>query len=139
MAETCTELLHVREGRVGNVAVGIGGTLVSPPLSVDQVKRYVEDVKRFPETNDLIDIFQNGVPVNSTVTNLDPTTAFQYGNHSGVREHMDLGWKKLFDDIRRNRVLVFSRDSASSIKDLRVAPLGAVVTHKAKNHPRLLL
>ena len=40
---------------------------------------------------------------------------------------------KLFDDIQRNRVLVFNRDSASSIKGLRVAPLGAVVTHKVRN------
>ena len=48
MGKTCTELLHVREGKVGNVAVGIGGTLVSPPLSVDQNKRYFPDVKGFP-------------------------------------------------------------------------------------------
>ena len=33
MAETGTELLHVSDGTGGNVAVGIGGTLVSPPLS----------------------------------------------------------------------------------------------------------
>ena len=45
MAETCTKLLHAREGRVGNVAVGIGGTLVSPPLSVDQDKGYFGDAK----------------------------------------------------------------------------------------------
>ena len=44
MAETCTELLNVREGRVGKVAVGIGGTLASPPLSVDQFKDYFGDV-----------------------------------------------------------------------------------------------
>ena len=73
MADTCTELLHVREGTVGNVVVGIGGTLVSPPLSVGQVKRYVQDVKDCPEIDELIDIIQNGVPVNSTATNLDPT------------------------------------------------------------------
>ena len=45
MAETCTKPLHAREGRVGNVAVGIGGTLVSPPLSVDQDKGYFGDAK----------------------------------------------------------------------------------------------
>ena len=37
-AETGTELLHVSDGTGGNVAVGIGGTLVSPPLSVSQVE-----------------------------------------------------------------------------------------------------
>ena len=45
---------------------------------------------------------------------------------------MDLVWGKLFDDIRRNRVLVFNRDSAPSIKGLRVAPLGAVVIHETR-------
>ena len=45
-----------------------------------------------------------------------------------VREHMDIAWEKLFDDIQRNRALVFNRDSASSIKGLPVAPLDAVVT-----------
>ena len=116
---------------MGNVAVGIGGTLVSP-LSVDQVKRYFGDVRGFPEIDELISIIQNGVLVNSTVTNRDPTRAVQYGNHSGVREHMDLVWEKLFDDIRRNREVVFNRGSASLIKGLRVAPLGAVVTHKVR-------
>ena len=96
MAETCTELLPVTRRRVGNVAVGVGGTLLSPPLSVDQVKRYIGDVKGFPEIDELIDIIQNGVPVNSRVTNLDPTRVLQYGNHTGVREHMDLEWEKLF-------------------------------------------
>ena len=39
---------------------------------------------------------------------------------------------KLFDDIRQNRALVFNREPASSIKGIRVAPLGAVVTHKVR-------
>ena len=56
----------------------------------------------------------------------------QYGNHSAVVEHMDLVWGKLFEDIGRNRVLVFDRESAASLKGLRVAPLGAVVTHKVR-------
>ena len=38
MAETGTELLHASDSKVGNVAVGIGGILVSPPLSVGQVE-----------------------------------------------------------------------------------------------------
>ena len=110
IAETCTELLHVREGRVENVAAGIGGTLVPPPLSVDQLKRYFGDVKAFPEIDELIDITNNGVPVNSTVTNLYPTRALQRSNHIGVRKHMDLVWEKLFHDSRRNRVLVLTEN-----------------------------
>ena len=74
---------------MGGVVVGIGGTLVSPPLSVDQVKHYFGDVQGFPEIDELIDIIQYGVPMNSTVTNLDPTRALQSDNQSGVREHMD--------------------------------------------------
>ena len=76
--------VHVKKGRVGNMVVGIGGTLVSPPLSVDQVKHYFRDVQGFPEIDELIDSIQNGVPVNSTATNLDPTRALQYGNDSRV-------------------------------------------------------
>ena len=38
----------------------------------------------------------------------------------------------MFKDIRRNRVLVFDRKSAASPKNLRVTPLGAVVTHKVR-------
>ena len=38
MAKTGTDLLHVCDGKVGNVAAGIGATLVSPPLSVGQVE-----------------------------------------------------------------------------------------------------
>ena len=34
MVETGTELLHASDGEAGNVAVGIRGTLVSPPVSV---------------------------------------------------------------------------------------------------------
>ena len=37
-----------------------------------------------------------------------------------------------FGDLQRNRVLVFNRESAAALKGLRVAPLGAVVTHKVR-------
>ena len=42
MAETGTELLHVSDGKLGNVVFGIGSTLISPPLSVSQVEHYFE-------------------------------------------------------------------------------------------------
>ena len=38
MAETGTDLLHVCAGKVADVVVGLGGTLVSPPLAVDQLE-----------------------------------------------------------------------------------------------------
>ena len=45
MARTGTELVLLNDGRVGDVATGIGGTLVLPPLNVDDVKHHFEDVK----------------------------------------------------------------------------------------------
>ena len=45
MARTGTELVLLNDGRVGNVATGIGGTLVLPPLNVDDVKHHFEEVK----------------------------------------------------------------------------------------------
>ena len=93
MTEIGTELLHVGDGKVGNVAVGIGGTLVSPPLSVGKVEHYFGNIKGFPAITERVDIINNGVPVKTSVTNLEPTRAMQYGNHSAVVEHTDLVWK----------------------------------------------
>ena len=58
----------------------------------------------------------------------------QYGIHSAGVEHMDLVWEKLLliEDFRRNRVLVFGRESATSLKGRRVESLGAVVAHKVR-------
>lgn len=109
MAETGTELLHVREGKVGDVAAGIGGTLVLPPLSVNQVEHYFGKVKGFPDIAELIDI-KNDVPAKTSVTNLNPSGAMRYGNRRTVPHHVDLVWEKLYQGIQRNRVLVFNRE-----------------------------
>ena len=45
---------------------------------------------------------------------------------------MSTVWEKLCEDVRRNRCLVFTREAAEKIVWLRVAPLGAVVTHKVR-------
>ena len=45
MARTSTELVLLNDGGVGDVATGIGGTLVLPPLNVDDVKHHFEEVK----------------------------------------------------------------------------------------------
>ena len=83
-----------------------GRTVVSSPFSVGQVKHYFGNVKGVPAITELVDIIKNGVPVKTSVANLDPTREMQHGNHSTVVEHMDLVWEKLFEDIRRNRVLL---------------------------------
>ena len=101
MAETGTELLLVSDGKVENVAVGVGGTLVSPPSSVSQVEHYFGNIKGFPAITELVDI-KNGVLVKTLVSNLDLTRAMQCGNYSAVVEHMDLVWEncsKIFDEI----------------------------------------
>ena len=48
MAQTGTELVLHNNGRMGDVAIGIGGTLVLPPLNVDDVKHHFEEVKGWP-------------------------------------------------------------------------------------------
>ena len=45
MAQTGTELVLLNDGSVGNVTTGIGGTLLLPPLNVNDVKHHFEDVK----------------------------------------------------------------------------------------------
>ena len=47
---------------MGDVVVRLGGTLVSPPLSVNQVEHYFGKVKGFPAIAELIDIIKNGMP-----------------------------------------------------------------------------
>ena len=54
MAETGTKLLHVSDGEVLNAAVGIGGTLVSPPLSVSLVEHYFGNIKSFSAITELV-------------------------------------------------------------------------------------
>ena len=132
MARTGTELVLLNDGRVGDVATRLGGTLVLPPLNVDDVKHHFGNVKGFPGISVLVDLIKHGVPVVTSATPTDPRKALQYGNHSSVQEHMPTVWAKLCEDVRRNRCLVFTREAAEKIVGLRVAPLGAVVTHKVR-------
>ena len=62
MADTCTQLAGLNGGRIGDVARGIGGTLVSPPLNVSDVKRCFEDVKCFSQVVEPLRVVQHGVP-----------------------------------------------------------------------------
>ena len=102
MARTGKELVLLNDGRVGDVATGHGGTLVLPPLNVDDVKHHFGKVKGFPWISDLVKIIRHGVPVVTSVTPTDPRQALQYGNHSSVQEHMSTVWEELCQDIRRN-------------------------------------
>lgn len=55
MAETCNAILKLHEGRLGDVARGIGGTLLSPPLELSDVQKYLEEIKGFPEFDNLLE------------------------------------------------------------------------------------
>ena len=72
MARTGTELVLLNDGRVGDVATGLGGTLVLPPLNVDDVKHHFGNVKGFPGISVLVDLIKHGVPVVTSATNIDP-------------------------------------------------------------------
>ena len=63
MAQTGTELILLNGCRVGDVAKGIGGTLVLPPLNVDDAKHHFGEVKEFPGISDLVENIKHGVPV----------------------------------------------------------------------------
>ena len=132
MARTGTQLVLLDDGRVGDVATGIGGTLVLPSLNVDDVKHYFGEVKGFPGIPDLAGMIKHGVPVVTLSTSTDPRQALQCRNHSSVQEHISTVWEMFCKDAQRNRCLVFTRKAAAKIIGLRVAPLGAVVTHKVK-------
>ena len=95
MARTGTELVLLNDGKVGDIATGIGGTLVLPPLNVDDVKHHFGEVKGFLGISDLVEIIKHGVPVVTSSTPTDPRQTFQYGNHSSVQEHRSKVWKNM--------------------------------------------
>ena len=79
-----------------------------------------------------MEIIELGVPVVTSSTPTDLRQALQYGNHSSIQEHSSTVWEKSCQDVRRNRYLAFTRKAAAKIVGLRVASLGAVVTHKVR-------
>ena len=95
MARTGTGLVLLNDGRVGDVATGLSGTLVLPPLNADDVKHHFGEVMEFPGISDLVKIIEQVVPVVTSATPTDPRQALQYGNHSGIQEHRSTVWEKL--------------------------------------------
>lgn len=98
LAVTCATLARMNKGRNGDVARGIGGTLVSPPLNVSDVTRYFGDVKYFPHLDKLLRIVRHGVHDTATTqTNLEMT--LEYGNHSSISNHL----QNYSEDLKRNK------------------------------------
>ena len=119
-------------GKLGDLATGIGDTLLSPPLDVRGVEQYFGNIKRFPAIDDLLEIVPYGVPARTTLSEPNLGKAPRYDNHSSIEEHLPKIWEKLFDDERRNRCLVTNRANSAEVEVLRVAHLAAVVTNKVR-------
>lgn len=132
MADTGSAMLTLHEGRLGDVARGIGGTLVSPPLELSDVKKYFGDRKGFPEIDKLLEIVGEGAPAHTHDQNANLIPALEYGNHRSVDDHLPQVWEKLFDDVRRNRCIILKKVNATEVRGIRVAPLGVVPGKKVR-------
>lgn len=55
-----------------------------------------------------------------------------YGNHRSAREHADVVRKKLKDDVRRDRTLIFNLSDARKIRGFKLSPLGALFPRKVR-------
>ena len=125
-------MMRDNRGRVGDVARSLGGILVTPPVDPDYIRRYFGEFKGFPKIDELITIVSGGVPVIATPSQADLESALRCGNHRSAEEHLPLIWKQIGEDVRREKCLVIKKSAAHKIPNVRVLPLGAVVTHKVR-------
>ena len=114
------------------MARSLGGILVTPPVDPDYIRRYFGELKGFPKIDERITIVSGGVPVIAPPSQADLESALRYGNHRSAEEHLPLIWKKIGEDVRRQKCLVIKKSAAHEIPNVRVLPLGAVVTHKVR-------
>ena len=132
LAEICTSMMRDNRGRVGDVVRSLGGILVTPSVDPDYTRRYFGELKGFPKIDELITIVSGGVPVIARPSQADLKSALRYDNHRSAEEHLPLIWKKIGEDVRREKCLVIIKLAAHEIPNVRVLPLGAVVTHKVR-------
>ena len=119
-------MMRDSRGREGDVARSLGGILVTPTVDPDYIRRYFGELKGFPKIDELITIVSGGVPVIAPPSQADLESALRYGNHRSAEEHHHLIWER--EDVRRGKCLVFEKTAAQEILNVRVLPLGAVVT-----------
>ena len=91
-----------------------------------------ENLKGFPKIDELITIVSRGVPVIAPPSQADLESALRYGNHRSAEEYLPLIWKKIGEDVRREKCLVIEKTAAHEIPNVAVLPLEAVVTHKVR-------
>ena len=134
MADTCTQLAGPNGGRIGDVARGIGGPLVSPPLNVSDVKRYFGDVKQFPQVAELLRVVQHGFHMETEQSQAD----FKKMLNSVREPQNDTGpftagmMGKTSERCTNEQVPIFKKEAVAELEDVRVASLGAVVTSKVQ-------
>ena len=124
--------MREHEGSVGDVSRLLGGNTMTPPVDLAAIRGYFERLKSFPQVKERMTIITGGVPVITETSSTDLECALRYGNHSSADGHLPLLWEKLGNDVRRERCLVFEKTSAHEIPNLRVSPVGVVVTHKPR-------
>ena len=116
----------------GDVARAVGGSLAAPPIEPTRIQRYFGDFKVFGAVDELVMIVTHGVPVNPAATDVDLERALQNGNYRSFIEHSPTIWKKIGEDVGRQKCLVVQTSAAHEIPNPRVSPLTAVVTHKVR-------
>lgn len=119
-------------GVVEDVARSLGGSLVTPPVDLAEIKLHFGDNEGFLKIAELLTMISGGVPVVTALSKIDLRAALAYGNHRSVEKHTPLSWKKIADDGRQQRCLVVEKKAAENIMGLSVWPLGVVETHKAR-------
>ena len=118
LAETCTILMYDSGGRVGDVVRSLRGFLVTPSVDPVRIGRYFGEIKGFPKIDELITIGSGGVPVIAPSSRADLHKAIQYGNHNSGQAHLPFIWKKIAEDVRRERCLVIKKTAAHDIPNL---------------------
>ena len=82
--------------------------------------------------DELVTVVTGGVPVNTAPKGVDLERTLQNGTHRSATEHLPAIWKKIGEDVRRQKLLVIQKSEAHEFPNLRVLPLAAVVTHKVR-------
>lgn len=86
----------MNQGKLGEAAKEIGGTLVLPPLP-ERSRTTFGHEKQFPDVSKLRNMVGKSVPPKTCSDFTDPASSLEYGNHSTVDNDMELVWNKLVD------------------------------------------
>lgn len=105
---------------------------MTPPVDPISISQYFGEQEGFPKIDELLTIISRGVPVIAPPSKTDLESALQYGNHRSIDGHLPLIWEIIGEDVRRQRCIVVTKSAAHEIPNLRILPLGAVVTHKVR-------